>query len=63
MKKHQYDLPVYSSINHIPESIFDSSLPTTVVLDKAGRVVFKHEGTADYESEKFMNFINDLLVK
>lgn len=63
MQKHNYDLPVYIPASQVPESIFGSSLPTTVVLDKKGNVVFKHEGSADYESPKFMKFINSLLAK
>lgn len=63
MRKHNYDLPVYSSITQIPESIFGSSLPTTVILDKEGRLVFKHEGSADYESPKIKKFIDGLLSK
>lgn len=63
MRKHNYDLPVYSSITQIPESIFKSSLPTTVILDKHGRLVFKHEGSADYESPKIKKFIDGLLSK
>ncbi len=63
MQKHNYDLPVYISINKVPENIFGSSLPTTVILDKEGRVVFRHEGSADYESPKVVEFIDNLLAE
>lgn len=63
MQQHNYDLPVYISNSKIPENIFGSSLPTTIVLDKNGNVVFKHEGSADYESPKFIRFIDSLLAK
>jgi hypothetical protein len=44
----------------MPETLFSGSLPTTVVLDKKGRLSFKEVGAADYASDKFITFINQL---
>lgn len=60
MDRKKYPLPVYQSISQVPEAIFKNSLPTTVVFDKMGRLSFKGEGAADYNSPKFIAFINQL---
>lgn len=61
MKKHNYDLPVFTQGSNIPESLFKGSVPTTVIIDKRGKIVFKHEGMADYNSEKMQSFVDSLL--
>lgn len=61
MSKSGYDLPVYVAASQIPESVFGDSLPTTVILDKKGNIVFRHEGAADYASQKMKDFIDALI--
>lgn len=63
MQKRGYDLPIFTVASAIPENVFSGSLPTTLVLDKQGRLVFKHEGSADYGNEKIVNFIDVLIAK
>lgn len=60
MDRKGYQLPVYNIASSIPETLFAGSLPTTVVLDKKGRLSFKEVGAANYASDKFINFINQL---
>lgn len=60
MKAKKYSMPVYQMVSNVPEQIFAGSLPTTVVFDKQGRVSFKHEGAANYNSKKFVEFIEKL---
>lgn len=60
MKKHDYDLPVYEPAGAIPRSIFEGTLPTTVIVNKQGEIVFFHEGMADYNSEEMARFISEL---
>lgn len=50
----------YTSGN-VPPEIFSGSLPTTVVLNKEGKIVLKHQGIADYNSENFINQLKELL--
>lgn len=61
MRKRDFDLPVYIPASAIPESLFETSLPTTVVLNKKGQAVFRHEGSADYQNASFIKFIDELL--
>ena len=58
MKKSKYDLPVYGPAGALPNELFKGSLPTTVIINKKGEIVFLHEGMADYntgETEKLLN--------
>lgn len=61
MKKNKYDLPVYEPVTMIPEQIFRGSIPTTLIVDKSGNIVFLHEGMADYNSKAMQGFITKLL--
>lgn len=60
MKSREYTMPVYQMASSVPEQLFAGSLPTTVVFDKQGRLSFKHEGAANYNSKKFVAFIEKL---
>lgn len=61
MKKHDYQLPVYGAASSIPSEIFNINLPTTLIVDKSGRIVYHHAGMASYDSPKMVEFINGLL--
>jgi len=60
MKRKNYQMPVYHMASSVPDQIFSGSLPTTVVFDKQGRLSFQHVGTAKYNSQKFIDFIEKL---
>jgi thiol-disulfide isomerase/thioredoxin len=60
IQKNNYSIPIYNR-NHIPSEIYNGTLPTTVVLDKQGNIVLKHEGMADYHDDKFIDQLKALL--
>ena len=60
MKNRSYELQVYSSESVIPEQIFNGSLPTTLIIDAEGNIVFHHTGMADYDNPEMINFLNTL---
>ena len=60
MKKNNYDLPLYTPASDIPSSYLGESIPVTVVLNKKGEIVFRHEGGADYSNSDFQDFISKL---
>ena len=62
MDKKAYGLPVYAVASDIPEAVFKGSLPTTVVLDKSGNIVYHGEGAANYADKKFVAFIEKLIT-
>lgn len=60
MKKHSYNLKVYTSESPIPEQIFNGTLPTTAIIGPDGTIVFHHTGMADYDNKEMINFLNTL---
>ncbi|MCF3111228.1 TlpA family protein disulfide reductase [Niabella sp. CC-SYL272] len=61
IKKKQFNLPVASFRGTVPTSWYSGTLPTTVVLDKMGNIVYHHEGAADFSNKKFRAFLETLL--
>lgn len=61
MKKKKYMLPVHVPASSMPKEYFAGSMPTTIILDKEGRLSFHHVGAADYSSPKISSFIDQLL--
>jgi len=59
ISKNNYSIPLYFRLN-VPTEIFSGTLPTTLVLDKHGKIVLKHEGMASYDSENFINQLKKL---
>ena len=59
ISKNNYSIPLYFRLN-VPTEIFSGTLPTTLVLDKQGKIVLKHEGMASYDSESFINQLKKL---
>ena len=47
MKKNNYDLPVYMPTGPVPGMLFTGSLPTTVIINKKGEIVYSHPGMAN----------------
>lgn len=61
MQKHQFYMPLVQANSSIPDELFGSAIPTTVIFDKAGKMVFRHEGMADYGGEKLVNYLSSLV--
>lgn len=60
MKRKNYNLEVFTPASPIPEDLFGTSLPTTVLLNKKGQIVFRHEGGADYANKEFQDYVEKL---
>jgi thiol-disulfide isomerase/thioredoxin len=61
LDRRKYKLPLYTVASELPAELFSGKLPTTIVLDKQGKLAFRHEGMADYSDKKFVSFLNGLL--
>ena len=62
IEENHYSLPFFTRSGNVSPSIFEGSLPTTIVLNKEGAIVLKHEGMASYDQESFVNQLEALLV-
>lgn len=54
LRENNYSFPIFSSIGPVGAAVFNGTLPTTVVMDKTGKLVMKHSGMADYDSNTFI---------
>lgn len=56
----KYKMSIFAAASSIPQELFNGSLPTTLVFDKKGRLVYNGVGVANYASPKFVSFIKEL---
>lgn len=59
--KKNYSFPIYVPVGDIPYDYFSGALPTTVMIDKKGNIVFRHAGAADYSDPKMVKFVKELV--
>lgn len=57
----QFSIPLMTPSGNIPHELFSGSLPTTVVLNKQGGVVLKHEGLGNFNNREFIQSLKDQL--
>lgn len=55
-----YSFPVYLPAGNIPQAFQTQSIPTTFILSKDGKIAARHEGMADYNSEKVKQYLENL---
>lgn len=63
MVRKKYDLDVYLPASQLPREYYTGSLPTTLVFDKYGRLIFKHEGGADFTNEEFIEYLRKNMMQ
>ncbi len=61
LEKDKLTIPLYTHSGNIPDAIYSGTLPTTIILDKEGKIVFKHEGVANYNTDSFLRQLEELL--
>lgn len=59
-KKKDYQLPIYTLAGQLPPIYQSSAIPTTFVIDADGNLALTHKGMADYNTDKFKNFLEGL---
>lgn len=60
LKKRKYSLPVYQLNTALPKELSTTSIPTTIIIDNAGKLVNKHVGGMNFGSEKFRKALKQL---
>lgn len=61
LEKNNFTIPLYNRSGDVPNEIFSGTLPTTIVLNKLGEIVLKHEGMAGYNTDAFIKQLKELL--
>lgn len=60
LAKRKYSLPLYQLNSALPNALNTKSIPTTIILDKAGKLVNKHVGGMNFGSQKFRKSLLEL---
>ena len=63
MAVHNYVLPLFRSGGSVPGDFFSGTLPTTIVINKKGEIVFHELGVANYDTKKFEDFLKRLAAE
>ncbi|WP_018613978.1 TlpA family protein disulfide reductase [Segetibacter koreensis] len=61
LDKNRFNIPLFSRSGYVPTEIFSGTLPTTIVLNKEGKIVLQHTGMAGYNTDEFIRQLKELL--
>lgn len=61
IRKKKFDFPVYLRTTEPPSLFASRGIPATFILDKSGRVLFKHIGSANWDDANCKKFILSLI--
>ena len=61
IEEQEFTLPVYLYRGDLPEVLRWSALPTTLIVDGTGRIVFRHMGAAQWDHDSSLNFLRGLM--
>jgi thiol-disulfide isomerase/thioredoxin len=61
LKNNNYSFPIVRRAGNITNEVFSGTLPTTVILNKEGKIIMKHEGIASYNNSSFIEELKSLL--
>jgi thiol-disulfide isomerase/thioredoxin len=61
LQDNEFAMPLISVAGSVPPEIYSGTLPTTVVLNKEGKIVYKHDGLAKYNTPDFIDQLKALL--
>ena len=60
-KQHGYSFPIYRMGSNFPAALNGNSIPRTYVLDGKGAIRMEHTGMAQYDTEKFKDFLSEII--
>jgi len=63
-EKNGYDLPVYNSVGNPPSNFTETNtIPATYIIDMKGHILVSKVGSANWNSSKIRNLLDDLSKK
>ncbi|MFO7894516.1 MAG: TlpA disulfide reductase family protein [Longimicrobiales bacterium] len=60
VRRYGWDLPFAVEAEEMPDAFGLEALPTTYVIDRAGRTVLKHRGAAEWDRDPVRRFLDHL---
>ena len=61
VEEHEYSFPIYTMDDERPEAFMSRGIPATFILDQDGDIVFRQEGSAKWDDQSSIDFMNGLL--
>lgn len=61
LRRYDYDLPVFLEVQEMPGAFGLEALPTTFIVDRKGRIVFRHRGALRWNQEPVRRFLRRLV--
>ena len=56
-----WDLPLYANASDTPAPFAGPGIPSTFIVDRQGRIVFRHVGAVEWNTPAAVHFLTDLL--
>lgn len=63
LDNNQYTFPVFMAHGYLPSPLKVSSIPTTLVVSKEGKILMKEVGSRNYDTKKMVNFLIEQTTK
>lgn len=60
MERRGFDLPVYTVEGKLPDLFSSGAIPATFILDRQGRIAFRHLGAAAWDDPSVVEFVGNL---
>lgn len=60
VKEKEFSFPVYVPHEYLPEQLLVRTIPTTFVINPEGKIAAQETGAANYDTEEFKTFLEDL---
>ena len=57
LEKNEFTFPVFMPHGYLPEEMQVTSIPTTFVISKDGKILMKEVGTRNYDTKKMVKFL------
>ncbi len=57
IKDENYHFPVYRLTGNLPIEYQSNTIPTTIVISASGKIIFKEQGMAKYNTDKFKKLL------
>lgn len=61
LRKHNYTVPCFNPKTALPKEFEHTTIPTTFIVNKQGKIVVKKNGTVNWNSEQVHGIVNQLL--
>ncbi len=63
MEEQGYTMPFYRLVRNLPETLQSSSIPTTFLINREGKIAVKKTGAAKWDGDFFTGYIDRLLAE